>query len=205
MKTSFRLPSLLSITALAIALFASAHPASAQNVIANGGFESGTSTSAPPWVLTDLSNNSNFGSNSVFANSGTRYANLGAEATLGTLTQSFNTVPGVSYTLSFFLAHDVTIAPSNQFSVAFNGTVIPGSTLTNVGTFGYTNFTFSGLVATSSTSTLEFRFTDNDDFFRLDDVSVVPEPSTYALLIAGGMLGLVQYRRNQRRRAAAQA
>jgi hypothetical protein len=151
-------------------------------------------------VVNDPSNFTMLGNDPAFAHSGTWYANLGGEMTVATLSQTFNTTPGTTYTLSFWLAHDVTTAPSNQFSVFWNGTVIAGSTLMNVGSFGYTNFTFTGLAAPSSTSTLQFRYTDNDDFFRLDSVSVVPEPSTYAFLLSGvGLLGLAQYRRSKAR------
>jgi hypothetical protein len=203
MKT-FRLPLVLCIAAVSCLSFSASN---AQNIVQNPEFEMGTPpTNIPPWVVTDTSNNTFLGTNSLFANSGNNYMNLGAENTVGTLSQTLATVPGVSYTLSYFLAHDVTSFPSNQFSVSFNGVTVPGSTLTNIGAFGYTQFSFSGLVANSSSTVLTFQFTNNDDFFRLDSVSVVPEPSTYALLItAGGMLGLVQYRRLQRRRAGASA
>lgn len=187
-----------SLCIAALLSFNSAATADAQLV--NGSFESG---SFSPWVVNDPSNFTMLGNDSAFAHSGTWYANLGASPGFGTLSQTFNTTPGATYTLSFWLAHDVTNAPSNQFSVFWNGTVIAGSTLTNVGTFGYTNFTFSGLASPGSTSTLQFQYRDNDDFFRLDTVTVVPEPSTYALMLSGiGLLGLAQYRRSKARRSA---
>jgi hypothetical protein len=202
MKTTFRLPLLLAVAALSC-LCATASNAQ-NNLVQNGGFENG---SLPPWTLNDQSGLSGVSSDPFFAHSGVHHAFLGTgNFGFGSLTQVLNTTPGQSYTLSFFLAHDVTQTPNNNFSVFFNGTVINGSQLTNVGTFGYTNFTFSGLVATSNSTPLTFSFRDSDDFFRLDTVTVVPEPSTYALLItAGGMVGFMQYRRNQRRRALAQA
>jgi hypothetical protein len=201
MKQLFRLPLLVAVAALCCVGAASSN---AQNIVQNGGFESG---GLAPWTLNDQSGLSGVGSDPLFARSGAHHAFLGTgNFGFASLNQVLNTVPGVSYTLSFWLAHDVTSAPNNQFSVFFNGTMIPGSQLTNVGTFGYTNFTFTGLVATSNQTPLTFSFRDNDDFFRLDDVTVIPEPSTYALLItAGGLLGLVQYRRIQRRRAGAEA
>jgi hypothetical protein len=190
----------LSSLALCIAaLFSFSSPATSEAQLVNGGFESG---SFSPWVVSDSSNFTMIGSDAAFAHTGSFYANLGGENTMATLTQTFNTTAGTTYSLSFWLAHDVTTAPSNQFSVFWNGTVIAGSTLTNVGSFGYTNFTFNGLTSAGSTSTLQFRYTDNDDFFRLDTVSVVPEPSTYAMMLCGvGLLGVVQYRRTKARRA----
>jgi hypothetical protein len=199
MKRTFRLPLLVAIAAICCVGATSSH---SQNIVQNGGFESGA---FPPWTLNDSSMLSGVSADPVFAHAGAHHAFLGTGAGgFGSLTQILNTVPGVSYTLSFFLAHDVTFAPDNQFSVFFNGTVIQGSQLTNVGTQGYTNYTFSGLVATSNSTPLTFSFRDGDDFFRLDSVSVVPEPSTYALLItAGGMVGLLQYRRARKRAAVA--
>jgi hypothetical protein len=191
----------LSLCVAALISFSSAATSEAQLV--NGSFESG---SFSPWVVNDPSGFTMLGSDSAFAHTGTFYANLGASPNVGTLSQTFNTTPGTTYSLSFWLAHDVTATPSNQFSVFWNGTVIAGSTLTNVGTFGYTNFTFTGLTAPGSTSTLQFQYRDNDDFFRLDTVSVVPEPSTYAFMLSGvGLLGLVQYRRAKARRSALQS
>ena len=187
----------LSLCIAGLVTFSFAPSAEAQ--LQNGGFESG---SFSPWVVNDLSMFTMVGSDAAFAHSGSFYANLGATG-VGTLSQTFNTMPGSTYSLSFFLAHDVTGTPSNQFSVFWNGTVIAGSTLTNVGAFGYTNFTFNGLTSPGSTSTLQFQYTDNDDFFRLDTVTVVPEPSTYAFMLSGvGLLGLVQYRRAKARRSA---
>jgi hypothetical protein len=186
----------LSLCIAALIAFSSAGTSEAQLV--NGSFETG---SFSPWVVNDPSNFTMLGNDSAFAHSGTWYANLGGEGVTATLTQTFNTTPGTNYTLSFWLAHDVTTAPSNHFSVFWNGTVIAGSMLTNVGTFGYTNFTFTGLTAAGSSSTLQFQYRDDDDFFRLDTVTVVPEPSTYAFMLSGiGLLGLAQYRRAKARR-----
>jgi hypothetical protein len=189
----------LSSFALCLAaLLSFTAPATSEAQLQNGSFESG---SFSPWVVNDPSMFTMLGTDSGLAHSGSFYANLGAEPNVGTLSQTFNTTAGATYTVSFWLAHNVTIAPSNQFSVFWNGTVITGSTLTNVGTFGYTNFTFTGLTSPGSTSTLLFEYRDNDDFFRLDTVTVVPEPSTYALLVSGvGLLGLAQYRRSKARR-----
>jgi len=187
---------LSSLCIAALLSFSSAATSEAQ--LQNGSFETG---SFSPWVVNDSSMFTMIGSDAAFAHTGSFYANLGGEGTTATLTQTFSTTAGSNYTLSFWLAHDVTTAPSNQFSVFWNGTVITGSTLTNVGTFGYTNFTFSGLTAAGSSSTLQFQFRDDDDFFRLDTVSVVPEPSTYAFMVSGiGLLGVVQYRRAKARR-----
>ena len=95
--------------------------------------------------------------------------------------------------MSFWLAHDVTTPPppiSNTFQVFFGGVLV--QTLTDVGIFSYQQFTFQNLLPTGSSTSLEFRFMDTNDFFRLDDVSVVvPEPSATALLALPVFAGLL--------------
>ncbi len=164
--------------------------------IVNGGFESGNFA---PWVLNDPSGFSNIGTDSAFAHSGTYHANLGAVGVIGTLTQTFNTIAGQQYNLSYWLANDSGVQP-NSFAVFFNNVQIASLTLTNSAVFDYTNF-MATVTATGTSSTLQFRFRHDDDFFRLDDISVnpVPEPSAALFVLAGaGVLGLVQYRRRQR-------
>ena len=161
---------------IAGAICLAATKAHAQNLVQNPGFETGT-TFAPFWNLNDPNVPpplSVIGVNPTFAHSGQHYAALGtfgAPPSPASLQQSLATVPGQAYTLSFWLAHDVTTPPppvSNQFQVFFGGVLV--QTLTNVGTFGYTQFSFAVTAAFASTS-LNFVFVDGNDFFRLDDVS----------------------------------
>jgi hypothetical protein len=162
----------LMLCVAALALFNCTSVAFADQVV-NGGFETGTFS---PWVVNDPSGMppgqfSGIGSDSAFAHSGTHYAYLGALGTTGTLSQTLTTTPGQKYSLSFWLANDGTVPP-NSFSVFFNGVLI--SAMTNVAVFPYTNFTFSNLMATGSSTVLSFQYRNDDDFFRLDDVSVNP-------------------------------
>lgn len=54
----------------------------------------------------------------------------------------------------------------------FNGVPIAAlSVALNSAPFGYTNFTAT-VLASGATSTLQFQYRNDDDFFRLDDVSV---------------------------------
>ncbi len=183
-------------------LLSSGLTCSAQEVIINGGFESSSPPAnfGPGWSHSDPSDFDWIGIESEFAHSGSNYANLGTtDPDFGSLSQTFATTVGMSYDLSFWLAHDVTDSPSNSFEVLFGG--VPVVTLApDVGAFDYTHFTISGLVATSTSTTLEFRYQDNDDFFRLDDVSVVPEPpATWLALVGLSFFGLAAYRRSSRR------
>ena len=169
--------------------------APAQNIVANPGFEANTTFA--PWSLVDpdpFGPLSVVGVNPAFAHSGMHYAALGTgTASLASLSQTLTTTPGGAYSLVFWLAHDVTGPPppiSNTFQVFFDGVLL--QTFTDVGVFNYQQFTFQNLVATGSSTSLEFRFMDTNDFFRLDDVSVsVPEPSATALLALPGFAGLL--------------
>ncbi|MGI9088030.1 MAG: hypothetical protein ACR2HH_09880 [Chthoniobacterales bacterium] len=170
-----RTPSkILTIALLALAVAAT--NLRADERLQNGGFETG---SFPPWTFTD--NNPpppfiNVGGDSAFAHSGTYHANLGSSPMTGTLSQTFQTVAGAMYTISFYLANDGTPNPAmgsfNSFMTTFNGLAIAGiSALTNSAPFGYTLFTGTA-TATGASSTLQFTFQNDADFFRLDDVSV---------------------------------
>ncbi len=157
--------------------------------VVNGGFESGNFS---PWIVNDPSGFTNVGGDPAFAHSGNFHANLGASGLLGTLTQSLSTVPGQSYNLSFWLANDSGVQPT-AFMVFWNGAQI--FSLPNSAAFSYTLFSFGNLTATGSSTSLQFQFRHDADFFRLDDVSVVPEPSTNALLLgAGTVLAFMAYR-----------
>ena len=169
--------------------------AHAQNIVQNPGFETGTTFGgANPWTIADPnppSPASVIGVNPPFAHSGTQYAALGTFGTmpsLATLSQTLTTIPGAAYTLSFWLAHDVTTPPpaiSNMFQVFFGASGF--ALMSDVGSFGYTFLTVN-VVATSASTVLQFRFLDGNDFFRLDDVSVVqqtvPESGATAALLA---------------------
>jgi hypothetical protein len=178
--------------------------ANAVNIVNNPGFETGDFTG---WTVNDPSNFTGVGNDAAFAHSGTHYAFLGATPNTGSLSQSLATMAGQSYTLSFWLANDATpgLGPTTAFAAFFNGVsvfALPG----NSPVFGYTQFTISGLVATGAATTLEFRYRHDNDFFRLDDVSVsVPEAfsTIWLSLPAFGALGLLHFSRARTRKSLA--
>ena len=188
-----------SIFCAAALLCTVAWNAKAVNLVTNGGFETGSFSG---WTHTDPSNFDNVGSDPLFANSGTYHANLGATPQSGHLSQSLTTAAGSFYTLSFYLANDQTagLGPSTAFEVFWNGVsvlAIPN----NSPAFGYTNFTISGLVATGGATTLEFVYHHDNDFWRLDDVSVnVPEGGStmWMALPTFAVIGLVYSRRGRK-------
>ena len=184
--------------------------ASAVNLVADSGFEASADGPGPhpfsaSWTNIDASDFSGVGGDSINAHTGNNYAFLGASPGFGSLSQALTTIAGQSYTLSFWLANDVTSALTggslgNSFRVLFGGVQV--FALTNQGTFGYTQFTISNLVAASGTTALEFVSNHDTDFWRLDDISVdaqgVPEAFS-TLWLALPALGLVYFSRGRTR------
>jgi hypothetical protein len=103
--------------------------------------------------------------------------------TEGTLTQSFPTTAGTTYTLDYWLSNDG--GSPNSFRALIDGTTIDGSVLTNAGGFAYREFTFT-FTATGASTALQFAFVQNPAYWNLDDVSVTPSPGPGA---AGGAAG----------------
>ena len=185
----------------------------AQNLVADPGFEasldgSGAHPFSPAWTIVDTTSpnppgttgsNSNVGGSLLQAHSGDNYANLGAFGATGSLSQVLSTTAGQSYELSFWLANNGT-APPNLFAVYWGGTQIYSAS--DLTPFSYTQSTFDNLVASGTSTTLEFQYQNDDDFFRLDDISVsamaVPEVSTTSFVVIGcGLLGFVYFRRKR--------
>ena len=142
---------------------------------------------------------SNVGTDPAFAHSGTRHANLefSGTAQFGSLSQVLSTTVGTAYSLSFWLAND-NANPVNFFQALINGAVVFSTTSPPFGSNGIYQQVFANFVATGGSTTLEFRYRHDQDFWRLDDVSVAraPEggaPLWVALPILGGLC-LVHFR-----------
>src|ERR1700730_4056355 len=128
------------------------------NLVANCGFETGTFAS---WTQTG-----NTGFTGVFSsprNSGSFGAEFGPVGSLGGIQQNIVTVPGGLYTMSFFLENDSGGTP-NEFRAFVNGVLV--STGTNLAAFSFTQFTFSGLLATGSSTQIQFLFRHDPSFFH---------------------------------------
>ena len=161
------------------------------NLITNPGFETGDFSG---WI--QFGNVGFTGVDGGLPHSGSFSAFLGPVGSLGFLSQTLATTPGQGYDLRYFLQSDG--GTPNQFQVSWNGSVI--SNQSNLAAFGYTEFDFLNLLATSPTTPLVFGFRNDPGFLHLDDVAVnaTPEPTTLLLLgttMTG--LGLARWRRRR--------
>lgn len=183
----------------AFSLCAALAPAAAQNLLVNGGFETGDFSG---WSLEDDIDDSAvrlgaFGG--VAPAEGAYQASFGSDdPDFGLLIQRFAATPGAFYNVAFSLAN-LGDAP-NAFLFTFGGD--PLRLEVDAAPFGYRRF--SGVVQAIAPSTrVQFQFFHPESFWLLDDVSVtlatgavVPEPVTWALMISGfGLVGGAMRRR----------
>ncbi|HEV8500578.1 MAG TPA: PEP-CTERM sorting domain-containing protein [Casimicrobiaceae bacterium] len=179
----------VSAIAIAAASFALAASASADPLLINGGFEDGDFTG---WLLDDPSLFTTVDC-SGDTSEGFCAAFLGASGTEGTLSQSFATVVGLNYALSF--AYRADGGTPAFFSAAVNG--VPLLTRIDPPLMPDYASAFVAFLATSTSSTLAFTFRDDSGFIALDDVAVkVPEPASLAL-VGVGLAGIAFARRRK--------
>jgi hypothetical protein len=152
-------------------------------LIQNGGFETGDFTD---WTLVGNTNNSTnvfnevVGVNSLSGDSGAEYIHSGdygaflGDTNLATLSQSFETTPGQSYRLSFWLDNPVSGA-GQQFSASWinNGTVEQVFSAVNPPAWSWTNVV-AVVSASGTNTTLQFAAENPPGGFGLDDISVDP-------------------------------
>jgi hypothetical protein len=187
-----KIRTILAVASVAVSTLAGASAAQADELVVNGGFETG-----------------DFSGWSQFGNTGWTHVGLGTVAdgnysaefgpvtTVGGITQNLTTVAGGSYLLQFDLQNDG--GPGTSFSAQFGGDTV--LSLTNPGGFGYTHYSYN-VTAVDALTQLSFGFRNDPYYFHLDNVSVqtlagaVPEPATWATLILGlGMVGGMMRRR----------
>jgi len=206
-----------TLLALAAVAAFSAVPANA-SLIVNGGFESQPVSSSAgyqtysgsgvtgwniPFLTVDVVSSSFAGP----AFEGSQYLDLVGLGSIGQIEQTFATVVGQAYTLTFAYANNALSTPSAEANVQ----VIGGNTLVNVnfahdssapGALDWSTYTTTFTAETAAT-TLQFTnfIGGNNGGVLLDavDVAAVPEPSLWATMIAGfGMIGVALRRRRQR-------
>jgi hypothetical protein len=150
---------------VSVSLMCLALPVSADELVTNGGFETGNFTG---WTDTG-----DTGFDGVDGNphSGTFAGFFGPTNSNSFLTQDLPTITGGLYDLSFWLANDDT-SGNNHFEVNWNGATI--YSVDDAASFAYTQFFFNALAATGSPPTeLQFGFYNPPSFWYLDVVSVV--------------------------------
>ena len=172
------------------------------NLVTNGDFETGDFTG---WSVTHAATGSD-----IFVDLG-----LGPDPTFGaffgatgsdfdSISQTFATTPGASYTLSFF--YQVTnigapIPANNGFDVLWNGVSVGGGLFPQFDVNpGFGTFTFN-LKATGTSTTLTCEGRNAPSFDFLDNVSVngtdgtgVPDGGSSALLLGMAVVALLLVR-----------
>lgn len=188
-----------SILLLASSLLISTASASA---IINGSFESGDFSG---WTLTGYDLDGDTGGPGATVDSANAYSGYSAAhftctydgtVCFDTLSQTFATTVGQTYTLDFWMAFE-SVDPYGNFSVSvddFVSTLASGSP-----NFGYTEYSPT-FTATGDSTTLSFKVAAAwfEDAF-LDDVSVTtptPEPGTLTMMTAA-LAGWAALRRNR--------
>jgi len=195
MKNSRPLSSLAFAAAVAFVL---ALPVRADppNLVVNGGFETGDLTG---WTH---SGNTSLGSVVLSpVHSGAHAYSDGAVGSLGFISQDLTTTPGGSYTLDFWLSNPG--GAGTEFRVSWDGNIIDD--FVDSAGFGWTEYIYPELVASSGATSLGFGFRQDPSYWRLDDVSVqanevpeVPDSTFTASLLGLGLAGLAALRRKLR-------
>ena len=160
------------IVCVAALVCTTAWNANAQNLVANGGFETGDFSG---WTHSgDANGFDTVGDVSTFAHSGTHYAALGSSPDSGSLEQTLNTVPGRLYTLQFYLANFISAGGgrATSFEVFWNNVSVYSTSNPPVSDYWETQLTVRA--SAGSTTSLRFVYTHASDFWYLDDVSVTP-------------------------------
>jgi hypothetical protein len=151
------------------------------DLVVNGGFETGDFTG---WTATSsLAVASGYGLGGGF---GVKYGPSDVDAQLY---QSIATIPGATYTFSFW--QQTRVSGPNEFQANWNNMVVLELMDTPI-TANFTQYIFTE-VATSSSTQIRFALRQSPGFSAMDQVSVepapiVPEPSS--LLMVGTALAL---------------
>ncbi len=138
-----------------------------QPLVVNGGFETGNFSG---WTETGSATFMSVSHTASYVHSGSYGAQLGPNGALSYLSQNLPTTPGNSYLLSCWLTNPKSGTP-NQFLVQWNGATIYSQT--NIPAMAWTNLQFL-VVATATTTPLQFGFRNDPGYFGFDDVSVTP-------------------------------
>lgn len=207
---------LFALGAIASIAIATAAPASAQNLVTNGGFEQYTALNAENEPFAGWTQTANHLHSSIYVGaSGANSANAAAFGSVGgapdTLSQALSTAAGATYSFSFKVRNAVD--GGDGLTASFGGQkVFDLATVKQGSLASYTAFSYS-LVAASNLTTISFTGFDGPSHLFLDDVSVTlvsaasaaPEPATWGLMILGFGAAGVALRRSRKKVALAHA
>jgi hypothetical protein len=180
----------LGCFALALTAFFASQSAFADQLVSNGGFETGDFSG---WNVaghaTSASNPSlYYGVDAADADTGTYGSYLGSEFSPLELSQTLTVAPSHNYTVSFSLANlgGPLQGFDNFFTLSIGGNTV--FTEKNASASTYTNYSFSfDTNAAAPASELLLISSRNDaSYFSLDNVSVstaTPEPATVLLIV----------------------
>jgi PEP-CTERM motif len=146
-----------------------ASPAGADQLLVNGGFETGDFTG---WTQSGNTGSTFVAFGPGVPNSGYYAAALGPVGSVGYLSQTFTTTPGSTLYLNFFLASDGGLP--NSFSATLGSNTL--LQLTDIPQQLYTLYSYQ-TTATDISTTLTFGFQNDPGYLMLDDVSVTTSPT----------------------------
>jgi hypothetical protein len=201
----------LAAPLLPLALFFATLPAAASNIVVNGDFSGGPYNGSgagwtdslnvynyPIWSFVYLGDHGDPNIADALTSCAGSACITGSGSSLAALSQILPTIVGDSYTLSFLYSPGS--GSPNDLQVLFAGAVVKD--ISNLASSSFVTYIVSGLVATSSSTTLEFLGRGDGGGIALTEVSVtdngpaVPEPSSLCLL-AAGLIGFAAFFRRK--------
>jgi len=169
----------------------------AQNIVQNSGFEDGLANWTTGNMYVEPNDYAHTGS-SIAGSTCVGHSCVNTQGSGAYIAQTLNTVAGSSYNLGLWVS-EAGYATS-EMAIYWNGALV--ANVVNPANNNYLNwvqFNYNNLVATGSATVLEIHGRHDPAAIFFDDISVtaaVPEPSSYAMLMAGlGALSLIAKRR----------